>query len=172
MTTSLSTLADELATRRLIASPEVEDTFVYGLAHFAAVDADVMLNVDPELEENPDLDPVELVGTVERVLALPPTDWSALIERIATEVEEAVGSEPVDETTDLREDLTLMSVVVFVDAVLLSFDAPKQFPDSVIRVQLDDDLAFDDLEIDERDDDGTETITFESVEELMKHLSS
>ncbi|MGK9148143.1 cytochrome C5 [Plantibacter flavus] len=171
MTASLNALAAELARRELLPSPTVEDDFVYGLTRFAAIDAEVMFNVDPEPEDRPELDVSDLADAVERVLAITPAQWSVLIERIAAEVEEAVGEDPVEESTDLRDDLSLMSVVVFADVVLLSFDAPKQFPDSDIRVQLDEELAFDDLEIEDRDADDAETITFESVDALLDHLS-
>ena len=59
-----------------------------------------------------------------------------IIEEIAQEVEGAVGDDEVTEPTDLRDDLAIRSVVVFADAVLASFAAPRQFPNGRIRVQL------------------------------------
>ena len=63
----------------------------------------------------------------------------------------------------------LRSVIVFIDAVLLSFDAPKQFPDSSVLVQLDADLAFEAVEVepDEDDEEGVESNKFSTVEELV-----
>lgn len=183
MTAQLLALADELKHRNLIVSPEIEDTFVYGLARFDALGVDVMVNVDPEFDADPapgespelaqaaEFDATVLVTGVERVLEMTAADWNAVRDRIGTEIEQAVGTEPVDETTDLRDDLALMSVVVFSDAVLLSFDAPRQFPDSVIRVQLDQQLAVEDVEVDDRDENDADTLTFGSVEELLNHLS-
>lgn len=155
-----------------MSAPETEDTFVYGLARFDAIDAEVMLNVDPELDEHPEHDLTELAAQSERALAISVTDWQALLDRIVADVEEAEDAEPADEETTLRDDLALRSMIVFADAVLLSFDAPKQFPDSEIRVQLGTDLAFEYVEVETDDDDGAETITFESVDALMNHLSA
>lgn len=172
MTASLASLSDELQRRGLLAAPAIEDSFVYGSARFEPIGGDVMVNVDPEVEDRGTLDVSALTDRVERFLALTPPAWQTVIERTASEIEDAVGAEPVAEETDLRDDLALKSVVVFVDVVLLSFDAPRQFPDSVIRVLLDEDLAFDDVEIDERDDDDIETMTFGSLDELLDHLSA
>lgn len=173
MTADLRALADALANRRLIASPKIEDDFVYGLTRFEAIDAEVMLNVDPEFEEHPDLDTADFVTKVEGVLEITALEWRDIVDSIATEIEDSVGSEPIAEQTDLRDDLVLASIVVLVDAVLLSFDAPKQFPDSIVRVQLDDDLRVEDVAVEAHgeDDDG-ETITFENVDELLRHLSA
>ncbi|MFF2050184.1 cytochrome C5 [Leifsonia sp. NPDC058194] len=172
MDTSLDTLKDELSRRGLITAPEIEGSFVYGPAHFSAVGGEVMLNVDPEIEEREAPDVGGLCEKVGRLLALSATAWREVIEAAASEIEEAVGPEPIAEPTDLRDDLELKSMVVFVDAVLLSFDAPRQFPDSVIRVLLDEDLVFDDVEVDERDDDHGDVLTFGSLDELLDHLSS
>ncbi|MBD8104401.1 hypothetical protein [Plantibacter sp. CFBP 8775] len=46
----MTALAEEFTHRGLVASPQIEDTFVYGLARFDAIDAKVMLNVDPDPE--------------------------------------------------------------------------------------------------------------------------
>lgn len=172
MTASLNALAQELTRRGVIAKPEVEDTFVYGLARFDAIDAEVMLNVDPEPEEQEEPEPAVLADQAERVLAISGSEWTVLLDRVASEIEEAVEADEVFEQADLRDDLVLRSIIVFIDVVLLSFDAPKQFPDSSVLVQLDADLAFEAVEVepDEDDDDG-ETITFGTVEELVRHLS-
>ncbi len=73
------------------------------------------------------------------------------------------------EQIDLRDDLEATSVVVFADAVLLAFLAPKQFPDSRILVQLDDDLEVDGVEV--RELDGSETIAFDTLDDLLDHIS-
>ncbi len=57
--------------------------------------------------------------------------------------------------------------MVFVDAVLLSFLAPLQFPDGLIRVQLDADLAFEDIDI---EIEGVETVIFDGLDDLLDHL--
>ncbi|KQQ49460.1 hypothetical protein [Plantibacter sp. Leaf314] len=155
MTASLTALAEELTRRGLVASPEVEDTFVYGLAR----DAEVMLNVDPEPEEQEvEPEPAALADLAQRVLSTPTAEWKVLLDRVVSEIEESDELDEVVETAELREDLVLRSVIVFIDAVLLSFDAPKQFPDSSVLVQLDADVAFEAVEV-------------EPDEELVRRLS-
>ena len=78
----------------------------------------------------------------------------------------------VIEPADLRDDPVLRSLIVVIDAVLLSFDAPKQFPDSSVLVQLDADLAFEAVEVEpDEDEEGVESIKFSTVEELVRCLS-
>jgi hypothetical protein len=164
-------LRDEIARRRLLSAPYAGDGIVIGGAQVPAAGADVMVNVDPELDERPELDEGALLAAVERVLTMTTAQWRRIVDAIAEEIEDAVGEQSVSETTDLRDDLTLRSVVVFTDAFLLSCAAPKQFPDSWIRAQLGEDLGVDDVVVDEKDDD-IETVRFESVDDLLDHLSS
>ncbi|WZB73711.1 hypothetical protein WJ972_20245 [Achromobacter insuavis] len=56
------------------------------------------------------------------------------------------------------------------DAVLLSFMAPRQFPDSWVRAQLCVDLTLEVVSIDQKDD--VETIEFNSLDDLLDNLSS
>ena len=95
--------------------------------------------------------------------------WRTIIDEIVDDIEDAVDDEPVAEQTALRDDLEATSVVVFADAVLLAFLAPKQFPDSRILVQLDEDLEVDGVEV--RDLDGIETIEVDSLDELLDRIS-
>lgn len=81
-----------------------------------------------------------------------------------------MGGVEVIEATDLRDDLSIRSVVVFADSILLSFAAEKQLPDSRIRAQLGENLEVEDIAIDDRDD--IETIEFDTVDGLLDHLSS
>jgi len=76
----------------------------------------------------------------------------------------------VQEPSDLRDDLRLHSVAVFADAVLLSFVAPKQFPQCWVRAQLCEELLLEDISIDEND--GVETIEFKSLDDLLDNLSA
>ncbi|KQQ49453.1 hypothetical protein [Plantibacter sp. Leaf314] len=133
-----------------------------------------MLNVDPEPEEQEvEPEPAALADLAQRVLSIPAAEWKVLLDRVVSEIEESDELDEVVETAELREDLVLRSVIVFIDAVLLSFDAPKQFPDSSVLVQLDADLAFEAVEVEADDDDeeGGETIEFSTVEELVRRLS-
>ena len=70
MTASLTALAEELPRRGIVASPEIEDTFVYGLASLDAIDAEVVLNVDPE-EQGGEPQPGALADLAQRVLSIP-----------------------------------------------------------------------------------------------------
>ncbi|MCY1071033.1 hypothetical protein OV090_40200 [Nannocystis sp. RBIL2] len=154
-----------------MSAPCTTDGIVIGAARLPAAGADVMVNVDPELEEQPELDAGALLAAVRRILTITTAQWRQIVDTIAEDIEEAVGGEEVIETTDLRDDLAVRSVVVLPDAVLLSFAAPKQFPDSWIRAQLGDDFEVVEVIVDEKDD-GIETVQFESADDLLDHLSS
>lgn len=159
-------LADALAP--LLRDPEAEDSFAYGLAHLAAAGTDVMVNVDPEVEDRDDVSVEALVERVAAFLAMSPDQWEQALLDVVAEVEDAVGEQGIAEPTALHDDLALTSAVVFVDAVLLSFLAPLQFPDGVIRVQLDADLAFEDIDI---EIEGVEAVTFDGLDDLLDHLT-
>ncbi|QSR28751.1 cytochrome C5 [Nocardioides aromaticivorans] len=158
-------LADALSP--VLRDPAAEDSFVYGLAHLPAAGTDVMVNVDPEVEDRDDVAVDELVERVAAFLAITPEQWSQVLTDVVAEVEDAVGDQPVAQPTALRDDLALTSTVVFVDAVLLSFVAPLQFPDGVIRVQLDAAFAFEDMDV---EIEGVEPVAFDGLDDLLDHL--
>ncbi|MDF3338641.1 cytochrome C5 [Mycolicibacterium septicum] len=164
-------LRDEIVRSGLLAVPVADDGFVHGTARMPAIGIDVTVNVDPELDDRPDPDAAVLLGRIERLLGITPEQWARTIDSIAEEIEEAVGDQPVHETIDLRDDLVLASTAVFHDAFLLSFGAPKQFPDSWIRVQLDPDFDVDGVSVDDKDDD-IEVVEFDSADDLLDHLSA
>lgn len=163
-------LLDEIARSELLTAPQTGDGFVHGTARMQPLGTDVTVNVDPELDDRPDLDTGVLLAAVERLLTVTSEKWERIVDSIAEEIEEAVGDQPVQETTDLRDDLSLESTVVFHDAVLLCCASPKQFPDSWIRAQLDEELAVDEVAVDVKDDD-TEVVEFASADDLLDHLS-
>lgn len=158
-------LADALSP--VLRDPAAEDSFAYGMAHLPAAGTDVMVNVDPELEDRDDVEPEELVERVAAFLAMSPDQWEQVLIDVVAEVEDAVGEQAIAEPAALHDDLALTSTVVFVDAVLLSFVAPLQFPDAIIRVQLDADLAFEDMDV---EIEGVEPITFDGLDDLLDHL--
>jgi len=164
-------LRDEIVRTGLLTAPQADDGFVFGTARMRVVGTDVNVNVDPELDDRSDMDTGALLAAVERVLAVTDARWGRIVDSIAGEIEEAVGEQRVIEPTDLRDDLTLTSMAVFHDAVLLSFAAPKQFPDSWIRAQLDEDLDVDGVMVDEKDDDAA-VVEFAALEDLLDHVSS
>lgn len=135
----------------LLDDPVAENGLVYGRATIDAAGAVVTVNVDPELEDDEEtLDVDALLAAITRILSVSETRWRAVIDEVADDIDEAVDDEPVIEQTDLRDDLEATSVVVFADAVLIAFDAPKQFPDSRILVQLDDELEVASIEVRDR----------------------
>lgn len=150
-----SPLLDDLLARivesGLLDDPVAENGLVYGRATIDAAGAVVTVNVDPELEDDEEsFDADEMLGAISRILSVSETRWRAVIDEVADDIDEAVDDEPVIEQTDLRDDLEATSAVVFADAVLIAFDAPKQFPDSRILVQLDDELEVANIEVRDR----------------------
>lgn len=174
-----SSLLDHLLARivdsGLLDEPVAENGLVYGRATIDAAGTVVTVNVDPELEDDDDtLDDDALLAAITRILSVSETRWRAVIDEVADDIDEAVDDEPVLEQIDLRDDLEATSVVVFADAVLVAFDAPKQFPDSRILVQLDEDLEIANIEV--RDRDGAEggsveTVDFDSLDDLLDEIS-
>ncbi|WP_314097201.1 cytochrome C5 [Microbacterium foliorum] len=150
-----SPLLDDLLARivesGLLDDPVAENGLVYGRATIDAAGAVVTVNVDPELEDDEEsFDADVLLGAISRILSVSEGRWRAVIDEVADDIDEAVDDEPVIEQTDLRDDLEATSAVVFADAVLVAFDAPKQFPDSRILVQLDDELEVANIEVRDR----------------------
>lgn len=168
--TQIAHLRDAIAASQLLQNVEADDGFVVGRVRFQPAAADIPINVDPELADNPVMDADTLIANMQRFLAMPLDRWKQLIHEIALEVEEAVEDDEVEEPQDLRDDLRLHSVVIFADAVLLSLVAPRQFPDCWVRAQLSVGLALDDVSIDEND--GVETIEFKSLDDLLDKLST
>lgn len=169
-----SSLLDHLLARivdsGLLDDPVAENGLIYGRATIDAAGAVVTVNVDPELEDDEEtLDDDALLEAITRILSVSETRWRAVIDEVADDIDEAVDDEPVLEQIDLRDDLEATSVVVFADAVLIAFDAPKQFPDSRILVQLDDDLEVANIEV--RDRAEVETVDVDDIDDVLDRLS-
>jgi hypothetical protein len=166
----LDALLARIVESGLLDEPVAENGLVYGRASIDAAGTVVTVNVDPELEDHgDDVDLDVLLEAIARILAVNETTWRAVIDEVVADIEDAVDDEPVIEQVELRDDLEATSVVVFADAVLLAFDAPRQFPDSRILVQLDEDLEVSGIEV--RDRDGVETVEFDSLDDLLDHIS-
>jgi hypothetical protein len=151
----------------VLQDPVAETGFVYGMAAMPAVGTDVMVNVDPEWEERDDVEVPALVERVSAFLALSPEQWQQVVDATVGELGSATPGDDVLDTTALRDDLALTSSVVFLDAVLLSFVAPLQLPDGVIRVQLDAAFVFEDIEVEV---EGVEAVSFDDLDDLLDHL--
>jgi hypothetical protein len=166
----LDALLARIVESGLLDEPVAENDLVYGRASIDAAGTVVTVNVDPELEDHgDDVDLDALLEAIARILSVNETTWRAVIDEVVADIEDAVDDEPVIEQVDLRDDLEATSVVVFADAVLLAFDAPRQFPESRILVQLDEDLEVSGIEV--RDRDGVETVEFDSLDDLLDHIS-
>jgi hypothetical protein len=166
----LDALLARIVESGLLDEPVAENDLVYGRASIDAAGTVVTVNVDPELEDHgDDVDIDALLEAMSRILSVNETTWRAVIDEVVADIEDAVDDEPVIEQVELRDDLEATSVVVFADAVLLAFDAPRQFPDSRILVQLDEDLEDSGIEV--RDRDGVETVEFDNLDDLLDHIS-
>ncbi|MEU4014034.1 cytochrome C5 [Microbacterium sp. NPDC028030] len=170
----LDNLLARIVETGLLEDPIAENGLVYGRASIDAAGTVVNVNVDPELEDDDDeagedVDHEALIAALSRVLSVGESRWRAVIDEVATEIDDAVDDEPVIEQIDLRDDLEATSVVVFADAVLLAFLAPKQFPESRILVQLDEELEVDGVEV--RELDGSETVDFDTLDDLLDDIS-
>ncbi|OXM49699.1 hypothetical protein [Amycolatopsis alba] len=138
-----------------LASPEVADDTVVDRARLAPAEVDVLVEIDPDLDETPDTDIMALTARATEILDLPAARWRRIVAAVAEEIEAAVGdASHIQEQADLRDDLTIVSLTVWPDTTLISFHAPRQFPDSRIDVQLDENLEVDDLAVGNKDDDG------------------
>lgn len=169
---ALDSLLARIVESGLLEDPIAENGLVYGRASIDAAGTVVNVNVDPELDDEDDSDDVDhdaLIEAVSRILSVGESRWRAVIDEVATDIDDAIDDEPVVEQIDLRDDLEATSVVVFADAVLLAFLAPKQFPDSRILVQLDEDLEVDGVEV--RELDGSESIDFDTLDALLDEIS-
>lgn len=166
---ALDSLLARIIESGLIDEPVAENGLVYGRATIDAAGTVVTVNIDPELDDHDEIDVDALIEAVSRILSVSESRWRSVIDEVATDIDDAVDDEPVIEQIDLRDDLEATSVVVFADALLLAFLAPKQFPDSRILVQLDEELEVEGVEV--RELDGTETIDFDTLDELLDHIS-
>lgn len=165
---ALDTLLARIVESGLLEDPTAENGLVYGQALLDAAGTTVTVNVDPELDDvqGDDVDHDALVAALARTLSIGETRWRSVIDEIVADIEDAVDDEPVAEQIDLRDDLEATSVVVFADAVAFAFLAPKQFPDSRILVQLDEDLEVDGVEV--RELDGSGAIDSDTLDEVPR----
>lgn len=166
MTDPLHTLRDTLADERILDDPTVEDSIVYGRAHLDAAGVDVSINIDPELEDVEDVDWDALYDGVKQLLAIEAPHWAEIMDAVAAEIAEDDGD--VDEA-ELRADLEPTSVVVFAEATLISLVAQRQFSDTRILLQLDENLELENVQV---GDDDVETIVFASIDDLLDHISA
>ena len=92
-------LRDEIANSGLLTDIEVGEDIVIGRARVGAAEADVWVNVDPELEEEEAPDVAALLRGIQRILDVSPEQWRVIVDEVVDEIEAAVGDEPVNEAT-------------------------------------------------------------------------
>lgn len=151
MNAALDDLLHHVTESGLLDDPALRDGTVQGRAQLEAAGVDVVVDLDPEVDAG-EADPSELVDGLRRILTVSERRWRAIVDEAASDIEDAVGEVEVTEQRDLRDDMEATAIVVFADAVLVSFVAPKQFPDSRILVQLDDELEVTGVEVADADD--------------------
>lgn len=151
MNAALDDLLHHVTESGLLDDPALRDGIVQGRAQLEAAGVDVVVDLDPEVDAG-EADPSELVDGLRRILTVSERRWRAIVDEAASDIEDAVGEVEVTEQRDLRDDMEATAIVVFADAVLVSFVAPKQFPDSRILVQLDDELEVTGVEVADADD--------------------
>ncbi|WZB73712.1 hypothetical protein WJ972_20250 [Achromobacter insuavis] len=93
----ISHLRDAIAASQLLQDAQARDDFVVGSVRFQPAGVDIHVNVDPELDDNPETCVDTLIANTQRFLAMSADHWKGLINDIALEVEEAVGDEEVEE---------------------------------------------------------------------------
>lgn len=172
MTSALEELRDRISTSGLLDEPTAADGIVFGRAHLESAGVDVMVNVDPEIQdddEDADVDIDTLLEGVQRILSVNEKRWRAIVDETATDIEDAIGESEISERIDLRDDLEATSLVVFADAVLVALVAPRQLPESRVLVQLDEDYEIAGVEVVAKD--GAETSESDSLDDLLDDIS-
>lgn len=154
---SLEQLVARLGDGEILDDPTVADGIVRGGAHFEAAGVTVTVSIDPELDDvDAELDEADvalLIERVEQVLAMGEAEWRNVTDTVIAELEaeDDGAAETAADQVDLDNDLEARSLVVFADAVLVRFAAPRRFRGSRIVAQLND--AFEVEGVDVEDDD-------------------
>ena len=141
----------------LLDDAQIDEDSVIGVGHLDAAGVEVEVDLDPEIddEDEPDLDGI--LSNLKDILSVTEDRWSAIVDEIATEIEEAVDDDELSADIDLRTDLEAIGVGVFADAIIVVFAGQTSFPDALVHVQLTPELEVEDIEIigddDEEDDE-------------------
>ncbi|WZH37308.1 MAG: cytochrome C5 [Microbacterium enclense] len=141
----------------LLDDPQIDEDSVIGVGHLDAAGVEVEVDLDPEIddEDEPDLD--DILTNLKDILAVTEDRWRAIVDEVATEIEEAVDDDELSADIDLRTDLEAIGVGVFADAIIVVFAGQASFPDALVHVQLTpEELEVEDIEIigDDDEDDA------------------
>lgn len=137
----------------LLDDAQIDEDSVIGVGHLDAAGVEVEVDLDPEIddEDEPDLDGI--LSNLKDILSVTEDRWSAIVDEIATEIEEAVDDDELSADIDLRTDLEAIGVGIFADAIIVVFAGETAFPDALVHVQLTPELEVEDIEIIGDDDD-------------------
>lgn len=142
----------------LLDEPSIEDDSVVGMGHLDAAGVEVEVDLDPEIGDvdAPDLDAI--MTALSDVLSVSEDRWRAIVDEVASDIEDALDDDVLDADVDLRTDLEAVGVGVFADAVIVVFAGEVSFPDALVHVQLTPELEVEDIEIvgDDEDEDDDE----------------
>ncbi|MDQ1083170.1 MULTISPECIES: cytochrome C5 [Microbacterium] len=155
----LNDLLRRVSENGLLDDAQIDEDSVIGAGHLDAAGVEVEVDLDPELDDEgePDLDAI--VGNLRDILAVSEERWRAIIEEVASDIEDALEDDELDADVDLRTDLEAIGVGVFADAIIVVFAGETSFPDALVHVQLTPELEVEDIEIigdDEDDEDDDE----------------
>jgi len=131
----------------LLDDAEIDDDSVIGAGHLDAAGVEVEVDLDPELEDEdePDLDAI--LANLKSILSVGEERWSAIVEEVASDIEDALDDDELDADVDLRTDLEAIGVGIFADAIIVVFAGQTSFPDALVHVQLNPELEVEDIEI-------------------------
>ena len=142
----------------LLDEPTIDDDTVVGVAQLDAAGVEVEVDLDPEIDDVDDPDIDAIMASLSEILTVSEDRWSAIVDEVVSDIEDALDDDELDAEIDLRTDLEAVGVGVFADAVIVVFAGATSFPDSLVHVQLTPELEVEDIEIvsddDEEDEDG------------------
>ncbi|WP_300680441.1 hypothetical protein [Nocardioides sp.] len=180
---SLTALHSALAATDLLTELEIEDGFIHGETTFAAAGVEVVVNVDPDPEEEGrEVDAAAMVERTRALLGLSAEEFTRIVGEVADEIDAALEEEEIEKVADLRVDLTPVSLIVLPEGAGLVLLAPTQLPNGAVTVILDDEREITEIQLQGPEggcgegcacgSEGAEGESFTSVEELIGSLST
>lgn len=152
----LHRLKDSIVARGHLQEAEVDEDFVRGAVDFPALEATMLVNVDPELDERDwaQVEPRQLAEMLDRLVAQTDQDWSDIGDAVVDVLfdDDEIDDGDIDQD-QLRDDLELIGVIIMHQAVVLSFAAQEVLPETLIYVQLDEDMDVEAALLDDGSDD-------------------
>ncbi|AOX45271.1 hypothetical protein BJP65_05210 [Microbacterium sp. BH-3-3-3] len=142
----------------LLDDAQIDEDSVIGVGHLDAAGVEVEVDLDPEFDDESDSDLDAIMVALKDVLSVSEDRWRAIVEEVASDIEDALDDDELSADIDLRTDLEAIGVGVFADAIIVVFAGQTSFPDALVHVQLTPELEVEDIEIigdDEEDDEET-----------------